>query len=84
VDGLTSGRPLIDPDILHEDGYQLTFKLPDRLESWISEHEEQRSSRTRAVKSQFLSDIIIYRMVGDYLQTFQLRYQLGELRRRQG
>ena len=77
-----AGRALLGSGVNHEDGYQLTFKLLDHLESWISEYEEHRSSQTRAVNSQFLSEIIIYRMVGDDLQTFQLRYQPGELRRR--
>ena len=62
--------------------YQLAFNLPDHLESWISEYEEHRASRTRAVKQQFLSDIVIYRMEGDSLQTFQLHYQPGDLNRR--
>jgi hypothetical protein len=62
--------------------YQLAFNLPDHLESWISEHEEHRASRARAVKQQFLSDIVIYRMEGDSLQTFQLHYQPAELNRR--
>jgi hypothetical protein len=65
-----------------EEEYLLTFNLPDHLESWISEHEEHRASRTRAVKKQFLSDIVIYRMEGDSLQTFQLHYEPGELSRR--
>jgi hypothetical protein len=63
------------------EGYWLTFSLPERLESWISEHEEHRTSRIRAVKKQFLSDIIIYRMENDTLQTFQLQYHPGDLRR---
>ncbi len=63
------------------EGYWLTFDLPERLESWISEHEEHRTSRIRAVKKQFLSDIIIYRMEADTLQTFQLQYHPGDLRR---
>lgn len=62
--------------------YQLAFNLPDHLESWVSENEEHRASRTRAVKQQFLSDIVIYRMEGDSLQTFQLHYEPGELNRR--
>jgi hypothetical protein len=65
-----------------EEEYLLTFNLPDHLESWISEHEEHRASRTRAVKKQFLSDIVIYRMEGDSLQTFQLHYEPSELSRR--
>jgi Restriction endonuclease len=62
-------------------GYRLTFNLPERLESWISEHEEHRTSRLRAIKEQFLSDIVVYRMDDDILQTFQLQYQPGDLRR---
>jgi hypothetical protein len=71
-----------DPMYGKLDGYQLAFNLPDHLESWISENEEHRVSRTRAVKQQFLSDIVIYRMEGDSLQTFQLHYQPGDLNRR--
>lgn len=63
-------------------GYRLTFDLPEELESWISRDEEYRVSRTRAVKRQFLSDIVIYRMQDDRLQTFQLTYEPGVLRRR--
>ena len=66
------------------EGYQLTFNLPEHVEYWISEHEDQRASRARAVKRRFLSDIVIYRMEGDSLQTFQLHYQPGELSRRRG
>lgn len=65
-----------------EETYRLTFNLPEGLESWISQYEEHRSSRIRAVKKQFLSDIIIYRMEDDdNLRTYQLQYQPGELRR---
>jgi len=62
--------------------YQLAFNLPEHLESWISENEQDRATRARAVKQQFLSDIVIYRMEGDSLQTFQLHYQPGDLNRR--
>lgn len=71
-------------DVLFRDrrgGYRLTFTLPEGLEAWIAEHEEQRSSRARAVKSQYLSDIVIYRMEGDTLRTYQLQYDSGNLRR---
>jgi hypothetical protein len=63
------------------EGYRLTFNLPERLEVWISEHEEHRASRIRAIKTQFLSEIIIYRLEGDSLQTFQLQYVPSDLRR---
>jgi hypothetical protein len=68
----------VQNDLLFKDereGYELTFNLPDELESWISQDEQYRVSRTRAVKKQFLSDIVIYRMEGDNLQTFQLKYE---------
>jgi hypothetical protein len=67
-----------------EDGYRLTFSLPERLESWIGEREEWRGGRTAAVKKQFLSDIVIYRMEDDNLRTFQLKYEPSELRRSRG
>jgi hypothetical protein len=62
------------------EGYQLTFGLPDRLEEWITENEDRRTARTRQVKQAFLADIIVYRMHGDDLQTFQLHYQPGGFR----
>jgi hypothetical protein len=68
--------PRDDPE-----GYRLTFNLPEQIESWISQHEERRASRTRAVKEQLLSDITIYRTVDDQLWTYQLRYEPSELRR---
>jgi len=62
--------------------YRLTFSLPEGLETWIAENEEHRASRARAVKSQFLSDIVIYRMdEEDILQTYQLHYAPTDLRR---
>jgi hypothetical protein len=70
-----------DSLFVQREGYWLTFNLPERLESWISEHEEHRTSRIRAVKKQFLSEIIIYRMESDTLQTFQLQYHPADLRR---
>jgi hypothetical protein len=45
-------------------------------------HDFAVSLRTRAVKKQFLSDIAIYRMVGNDLQTFQLKYQPADFQRR--
>lgn len=68
--------------ISQEQSYRLTFNLPENLETWIGQHEEHIASRTRAVKKQFLSDIVIYRMVGNDLQTFQLKYQPADFQRR--
>lgn len=70
-----------DPLFDQREGYRLTFNLPERIEEWISEHEEQRASRIRSVKTQLLSEIIVYRMEGDNLQTFQLQYRPRDLRR---
>lgn len=55
-------------------GYRLTFSLPEGLEAWIAENEEHRLSRARAVKSQYLSDIVIYRMEDGTLRMYQLQY----------
>lgn len=63
------------------EGYRLTFNVPARLEEWIAENEERRTARTRQVKREFLADIVVYRMRGDELQTFQLHYQPAGFRR---
>jgi hypothetical protein len=62
--------PADDPE-----AYRLTFNLPDKLEEWIAQTEEQRTARTRQVKQALLADIVVYRMHGDDLRTFQLHYQ---------
>lgn len=71
--------PADDPE-----GYRLAFNLPDRFEEWIAENEEQRTARTRQIKQTFLADVVIYRMHGDELHTFQLHYQPGSLREGRG
>jgi hypothetical protein len=63
------------------DTYLLTFSLPDRIESWISENEERRVSRTSDIKSDFLSEITIYRRLGDNMRIYQLRYEPSQLHR---
>lgn len=76
-DAPRADSPFADIEI----GYRLTFNLPEHLESWISQYEENHVSRERAVKRTLLSDIVVYRMEGDNLQTFQLQYKPGDLRR---
>jgi hypothetical protein len=44
----------------HPDSYELTFTLPPRLENWISENDEFERRRTRKVKNDFLSAIMVY------------------------
>lgn len=63
------------------DAYRLTFNLPERIESWISENEERRRKRASTIKSDLLSDITIYRRVGDEMRIYQLRYEPSELHR---
>lgn len=64
----------------HPDVYALRFSLPERVESWIVEQDEGMPSRTRYVKRSMLSTMTLYWMDGEHAQTFQLRYEPGELR----
>ncbi|MFH9474442.1 hypothetical protein [Streptomyces globisporus] len=64
----------------HPDIYALRFSLPERVESWIVEQDEGMPSRTRYVKRSMLSTMTLYWMDGEHAQTFQLRYEPGELR----
>ena len=63
------------------DAYRLTFNLPKRIESWISENEERRIKRASAIKSDFLSEITIYRRSDDTMRIYQLRYEPSALHR---
>jgi hypothetical protein len=68
--------PWTDPD-----AYRLAFNLPERIESWIRENEERRVRRASDIKSDFLSEITIYRRHGDNMRIYQLRYEPSELHR---
>ena len=68
--------PWTDPD-----AYRLAFNLPERIESWISENEERRVRRASDIKSDFLSEITIYRRHSDNMRIYQLRYEPSELHR---
>jgi len=61
--------------------YRLTFNLPERVESWISENEEWRGKRTSAIKKDLLPYITVYRRAGEDMRVYQLRYEPGDLRR---
>jgi hypothetical protein len=65
------------------DAYRLTFNLPERIESWITENEERRRRRASTIKSDFLSEITIYRQADDATRIYQLRYEPSELHRPQ-
>lgn len=64
----------------HPDAYALRFGLPERVEKWIVEQDEGMPARTRYVKRSMLSTMTLYWMHGEHAQTFQLRYEPGELR----
>lgn len=60
--------------------YEVTFRLPDHVESWISENDERRRKRTGLVKEGMLSYITVYRSSGGETQIYQLRYEPSDLR----
>ncbi|MER6784024.1 hypothetical protein ABT330_05080 [Streptomyces sp. NPDC000658] len=64
----------------HPDAYALRFGLPERVEKWIVEQDEGMPARTRYVKRSMLSTMTLYWMHGEHAETFQLRYEPGELR----
>jgi hypothetical protein len=68
--------PLDEPE-----AYRLSFSLPERLESWISENEELQRKRISIIKDDFLSAITIYRLAHDEVRLYQLKYEPAELRR---
>ncbi|WP_405735150.1 restriction endonuclease [Streptomyces sp. NBC_01537] len=61
--------------------YELTFKLPEHVEGWISDVAGKERRRTLEVKEQFLSTITIYRMNGGGVRAYQLRYEASSLSR---
>jgi hypothetical protein len=63
----------------HPGAYALRFGLPERVEAWIVAQDEGMPARTRYVKRSMLSTLTLYWMDGEYAQTFQLRYEPGEL-----
>lgn len=64
----------------HPNAYALRFGLPERVEKWIVAQDEGMPARTRYVKRSMLSTMTLYWMHGEHAQTFQLRYEPGELR----
>ncbi|MER5443997.1 hypothetical protein, partial [Streptomyces sp. NPDC002790] len=64
----------------HPEAYALRFGLPERVEKWIVAQDEGMPSRTRYVKRSMLSTMTLYWMHEEHAQTFQLRYEPGELR----
>ncbi|MGW5470196.1 hypothetical protein [Streptomyces chartreusis] len=61
--------------------YELTFKLPEHIEEWISGIGEKERRRTAEVKEQFLSAITLYRLNGAGVRSYQLRYEASSLSR---
>ncbi|MEO3822748.1 restriction endonuclease [Actinomadura sp. B10D3] len=61
--------------------YELTFKIPEHIEEWISGIGEKERRRTTQFKEQFLSTITLYRMDGAGVRTYQLQYEPSSLSR---
>lgn len=77
-----SGEWLVSP-LAEADAYQLAFTMPEQVEQWITDSEEQRLARTRRIKSEMLSAITVYDAgddSDDHL-VYRLRYEPGALRR---
>jgi hypothetical protein len=64
-----------------EDAYLLAFELPEHVEKWISDISDNEHLRTLEVKEQYLSSITIYRMNGEGVRAYQLRYEAGSFSR---
>ncbi|MER6946556.1 hypothetical protein ABT294_21230 [Nonomuraea sp. NPDC000554] len=64
-----------------ESAYRLTFTMPLHIERWISDIEEQRIRRSRTIKTDFLSNITVYRMDGEKPRVYQLQYEPTQLHR---
>jgi hypothetical protein len=62
------------------DAYRLTFTLPQRVETWISENEDRQVKRVHQVKENFLATVTIYRRTREGMRVYQLCYAPGELR----
>lgn len=61
--------------------YELTFKLPEHIEEWISAIAGSERRRVMQVKENFLSTITLYRVDRTGVRTYQLRYEPGSLSR---
>ncbi|WP_329391202.1 LacI family DNA-binding transcriptional regulator [Streptomyces sp. NBC_01716] len=59
--------------------YELAFKLPEHIEQWISDIDGKERRRIVEIKDRFLSTITSYRMNGEGLRTYQLRYEASSL-----
>jgi hypothetical protein len=71
-----TATPIDDPE-----SYKLTLTLPPRLEAWISESDEHERRRTRKVKTDFLSAIMVYYMYHHGVRACQLTYEPNQFHR---
>jgi hypothetical protein len=63
------------------DSYQLTFTLPLHLEKWIGENEEHARRRTRKIKTDFLSAVMVYYLHHHGVRACRLTYEPNQFRR---
>ncbi|MFI6935719.1 hypothetical protein [Streptomyces sp. NPDC050287] len=60
--------------------YRLTFSLPEQVEAWILDQEEETRSRTHWMTRNLLAAITMYWVDENYPHTFQLQYSSSEFR----
>lgn len=80
--GGVTGEWLVSPRS-DPSAYQLAFTVPQQVEEWITDSEEERLARTRQIKAEMFSAITIYdnaEDTDDHL-VYRLRYEPGALRR---
>lgn len=63
------------------EAYELTFRLPEHIEEWISDNAAKERPRTSEVKQQFLATITIYRVSDMGVRAYLLRYEPSSLSR---
>ncbi|MFE2595873.1 hypothetical protein ACFXCZ_05105 [Streptomyces sp. NPDC059396] len=61
------------------DAYRLTFKLPDRVETWISDVAGKERQRAQMIKEQFLAAVTVYRVNEQGVRSYLLRYEPSDL-----
>ncbi|MFE2261051.1 hypothetical protein [Streptomyces griseosporeus] len=79
----STGHPLwlIEPRETRADhSYRLTFSLPEQVEAWIVDQEEETRYRTHWMKRRLLSAITLYWVGVNHTHTFQLQYSPSEFR----
>jgi hypothetical protein len=67
------GRTWRITPVSHPEGYQLSFRLPERIAEWIAGAENARTAALQ-IKQAILSNISVYRHMPDRDQVIRLQY----------